>query len=275
MFHLGGRPLHPHPFFEALGYLGALCAYFLLRRRFGDPIHGPLRWALLAVAVSGALVGAKVLYWLEDPWLTWQNRSQLAYWLGGKTIVGALGLGLVAVELTKRYLGLRRSTGDLYAIPLALGIAIGRLGCFLSGLDDNTYGTPTTLAWGVDFGDGVPRHPTQLYEVVFLLALIPLLYHILERVSEQERREVPRAANACVFVAGDAFKIFMASYAGFRLFADFLKPYARLFLDLGAIQWASVLILFYYSADIWRWWRGAGVRRLARESHQDGSPSRL
>ena len=85
--------------------------------------------------------------------------------MGGKTIVGALIFGLISVELMKRYIGVRQSTGDLYAIPLALGIAIGRIGCFLTGLSDNTYGTPTTLPWAVNFGDGIPRHPTQLYEI--------------------------------------------------------------------------------------------------------------
>jgi hypothetical protein len=99
--------------------------------------------------------------------------------MGGKTIVGALIFGLISVELIKRYIGLRQSTGDLYAIPLALGIAIGRIGCFLTGLSDNTYGTPTNLPWAINFGDGIPRHPTQLYEIIFLIALIPLLYELV------------------------------------------------------------------------------------------------
>jgi prolipoprotein diacylglyceryltransferase len=166
----GAARFIPTFFFEALAYLFAVCAYLLLRRRFGDPIDTPLRWVITAVAVVGALVGAKLLYWVENPWLSWQRRGDVAYFVGGKTIVGALGFGLLAVELSKRYLGLRRSTGDLFAIPIAFGIAIGRLGCFLSGLEDNTYGTPTALRWGVDFGDGTRRHPTQLYEAVFLLA---------------------------------------------------------------------------------------------------------
>ena len=99
--------------------------------------------------------------------------------MGGKTIVGALVFGMIAVELMKRYIGLQQSTGDLYAIPLALGIAIGRIGCFLTGLADDTYGVATSLPWGVDFGDGVHRHPTQLYEIAFLLALIPVLFRVL------------------------------------------------------------------------------------------------
>jgi phosphatidylglycerol:prolipoprotein diacylglycerol transferase len=102
--------------------------------------------------------------------------------MGGKTIVGALIGGLITVELMKRYIGLRTSTGDLYAIPLAVGIAIGRIGCFLTGLSDNTYGTASNLPWAIDFGDGIPRHPTQLYEIAFLLLLIPALYKLQKRV---------------------------------------------------------------------------------------------
>ncbi len=56
---------------------------------------------------------------------------------------------------------------------------------------------------------------------------------------------------------GDAFKLFMAAYMSFRLLCDFIKPYPRLFLGLGGIQWACVLILLYYSRDIARWLRGS------------------
>jgi prolipoprotein diacylglyceryltransferase len=157
----------------------ALGAYLLLRRRFPDSLPTPLRWAVVAAAFAGAALGAKLLFFLEDPRLTWQNLHNPTYLVGGKTIVGALAFGLITVELSKRYIGIRASTGDLYAIPLALGIAIGRIGCFLTGLSDNTYGIPTNLPWGVDFGDGIPRHPTQLYEIIFLLLLIPFLYFVI------------------------------------------------------------------------------------------------
>jgi len=102
------------------------------------------------------------MFWIEDPQLTWRHLHDPAYLMGGKTIVGALVFGLISVELMKRYIGVRQSTGDLYAIPLALGIAIGRIGCFLTGLSDSTYGTPTRLPWAINFGDGIPApsHPT-------------------------------------------------------------------------------------------------------------------
>jgi prolipoprotein diacylglyceryltransferase len=207
--------------------------------------------------------------------------------MGGKTIVGALIFGLIAVELMKRYIGVSQSTGDLYAISLALGIAIGRIGCFLTGLTDNTHGTPSTLPWAINFGDGIPRHPTQLYEIVFLVAIMPLLHRIVilsgaevsrseTSVESKDPADVggTRAASrrslgthdlrpsttddhrpTTPFLPGDAFKFFMIAYLSFRLLCDFIKPYPRIFLGLGGIQWACLLILLYYSPDIARWLR--------------------
>jgi phosphatidylglycerol---prolipoprotein diacylglyceryl transferase len=193
--------------------------------------------------------------------------------MGGKTIVGALIFGLISVELIKRYIGLRQSTGDLYAIPLALGIAIGRIGCFLTGLSDNTYGTRTDLPWAINFGDGIPRHPTQLYEIIFLLLLIPILYRILQQSTQETRvphfsrplREVGLLPTTDdrrptpSFLPGDTFKFFMIAYLTFRLLCDFIKPYPRILFGLGAIQWACLLTLFYYSPDIARWFRPKAI----------------
>jgi phosphatidylglycerol---prolipoprotein diacylglyceryl transferase len=265
--HLGAYTFYPHFFFEALSYVVAFIVYLALRRRVGDPIITPLRWAVVAAAVAGAALGSKLLYWLEDPQLTWHNLNNPTYLAGGKTIVGALAFGLITVELAKRYIGLHTSTGDLYAIPLALGIAIGRIGCFLTGLSDNTYGTPTNLPWAVNFGDGVPRHPTQLYEIVFLLILIPILYAVLTRIVILSEGVTKRSAVTAQskdlslnhqfvprrLLPGDAFKVFMVAYMLFRLLCDFIKPYQRIFLGLGGIQWACVLLLLYYSPDVTRW----------------------
>jgi prolipoprotein diacylglyceryltransferase len=185
----------------------------------------------------------------------------LSFLMGGKTIVGALVFGLIAVELMKCYIGVHQSTGDLYAIPLALGIAIGRIGCFFTGLSDNTYGTRTTLPWAINFGDGIQRHPTQLYEMVFLFALIPILYRIVimtgagvsrSATSAQSKDPYPHHGP---FLPGDAFKFFMVAYLTFRFLCDFIKPYPRIFLGLGGIQWACFLTLLYYSRDIARWLR--------------------
>jgi phosphatidylglycerol---prolipoprotein diacylglyceryl transferase len=218
-------------------------------------IPSTLRWAAVAAAVAGAALGAKLLYVLEDPRLTLENLHNPAYFVGGKTIVGALAGGLVMVELVKGYIGLRTSTGDLYAIPLAVGIAIGRIGCFLTGLSDNTYGVATSLPWGIDFGDGVRRHPTQLYEIVFLVALVPILLYVQKRIADGGVSSDAERPEGWSLVRGDVFKLFLIAYMSFRLLCDFLKPYPRLLLGLGGIQWACVLILLYYCVD--------GIRRLS------------
>ena len=239
---LGTYRIHPHAFFDALAYLAGFGVYLLLRRGSKDTLPGPLRLAMVAAATAGATLGAKLLFILEDPELTRHSMQSPAYWLGGKTIVGALLGGLIAVEAIKHYIGIKQSTGDLYAVALALGIAIGRIGCFLTGLSDNTYGTPTSLPWGVDFGDGIRRHPTQLYEIAFLVALIPALLSIMRRMGVSHR-----------FQSGDVFKFFMVSYLAFRLLCDFIKPYPPVVLGLGTIQWACVFGLLYYANDVGRW----------------------
>src|SRR5690606_7070288 len=125
------------------------------QKRHRDVIATSDRWSLLTAAILGALVGATVLHHLPHPasWSATAANPQLL--LGGKTIVGALLGGWMTVEGAKRWLGIRERTGDIYVLPLAAGIAIGRIGCFFGGLFDTTFGLPTGLPWGVDFGDGV------------------------------------------------------------------------------------------------------------------------
>ncbi len=236
---LGSLRLHPHWIFEALAYFIAFRVYLLLRRRSGDPLATELRWAVIAAAAVGAALGSKLLYWFEDPRMTVADWRDPVYLMGGKTIVGALIGGLIAVEWLKKLLGITQRTGDLYAIPLCIGIAVGRIGCFLTGLADRTYGTPTALPWGVDFGDGIHRHPTQLYEILFVIALAALLW----RWSQRPHR------------SGDLFKGFMVGYFGWRLVVDFLKPDVRVLLGLSSIQWACVAMLAYYARDIAVWLR--------------------
>lgn len=244
---IGSWVLHPHSVFEALAYLAAFQLYRRLRRRGGDSIPSLERWWVIAAAAVGALVGSKLLYLLVDPAETLASWRDPAYLMGGKTIVGALIGGLVIVEWAKRQIGVRARTGDLFAVPLCLGIAIGRVGCFLTGLADRTYGVATALPWGVDFGDGVSRHPTQLYEIGF----VALVGSYLAFTAGRDRP------------AGDRFKLFMVAYLGFRLGVDFLKPGSTLG-GLSALQWASAAMLAFYSSDIARWVRRRSAAAAGR-----------
>jgi phosphatidylglycerol:prolipoprotein diacylglycerol transferase len=235
-----GTQLQLHWLFETIAYVVGFRLYLWQRRRRGDVIADGTRWSIVAAAIAGAAIGSKLLYWLEDPALTLQHANDLVFLMAGKTVVGGLVGGLIAVEGTKKFIGVRESTGDLFAVPLALGIAIGRIGCFLAGLQDHTYGLPTTLPWGVDFGDGITRHPTQLYEAAFLAWLAWYLARASLRPSPSPH------------VNGDLYKLFMVSYLGLRLAIDFIKP-GLAFAGLTSIQWVCLLTLVHYRRDIARW----------------------
>ena len=231
--HLGPLTLAPHQPLEILGGFLGVRLYFALRRRAGDVIPAERRLVVLAAAVVGAAIGSKLLAWLHNPAPVLAHPS-LALLLSGKTLVGGLLGGLAAVELVKWRIGERTATGDLYVFPLIVGIAVGRVGCFLTGLADDTYGTATSLPWGVDFGDGVARHPTQLYEIAFLALLAAAL-------AWRARRPLPR---------GDLFKLFMAAYLGWRLAVDFIKPAHATLLGLTAIQLACLAGLAWYAPHL-------------------------
>lgn len=139
------------------------------------------------------------------------NLSFARIWTLGHSIAGAIAGGAVAVELYKHVRGIRGSTGLQFVGPLALGIAVGRLGCFFAGLPDYTYGTPTSLPWGVDFGDGIRRHPVQLYESAAMLGFLAVYLTALVR---QDR----------TFIRS-SFYLFVGWYALQRFVWEFLKPY--------------------------------------------------
>jgi prolipoprotein diacylglyceryltransferase len=233
---VAGARLHPHTLFEAAAYATGFALFLSRRAALGDPLPNHVRWSVVAAAMVGGALGARLLYWFEDLTALAARWNDPWFLASGKTVVGGLLGGLIAVEWVKRRLGVRQSTGDLLALPLAAGVAIGRVGCFLTGLADQTHGGPTSLPWAVDFGDGVPRHPTQLYEAAFLSAVAVAL-----AVARPPR------------VAGDHFKGFMVAYLACRVAVDALKPGVPLALGMTTLQWAALAGLVYYASDIRRW----------------------
>jgi phosphatidylglycerol---prolipoprotein diacylglyceryl transferase len=230
---LGPLVLHPHWIFESVAYTAGFYLYRRLRRRRGDVIDSRARWWVIGAAIIGGFAGSRILSAFEDPVFLAGHWTEPHLLLGGKTIVGGLVGGLIAVESVKRLRGIDVATGDLLALPLVVGIAIGRIGCFLSGVEDESYGVATRLPWGVDFGDGIARHPTQLYEVVLLAGLGALL----------------SLAARTTTTVGDRFKLFMVGYFGFRLLIDFIKPAVRVG-GLSAIQWVCLAVVAYYAPHV-------------------------
>lgn len=236
-------PLALHTAFELLAYAVGTQLFLRERHRLAPPgLHDRERSLVITVgAIVGAALGAKLAFWLDDPLAAFAHFPDWRHLLEGKSIVGALLGGLLGVEIVKRLAGVRASTGDAFVRPLAIGMMIGRVGCFLGGLADHTYGNPTTLPWNVDFGDGFPRHPTQIYEIIFLIVWLAVLETHVHKLTEP----------------GDRFRAFMAGYLLFRLLIDAIKPvpYAYVF-GLSGIQLLCVAGLAYYARHLPRLTRG-------------------
>lgn len=160
--------------FGVMVALGALLGLLLVRRELArrgiDVVAGT---EAATAGIFGGLLGAKLLYVVEHAGEgvldSLFSRGGLS-WFGG--LVGGIGAGLLMIRRASLPL-----IGVLAAASpgLALGQAVGRIGCVLVGDD---YGRPTDLPWGIAFPEGLPPtvekvHPTQVYEA---LVLFPLTY---------------------------------------------------------------------------------------------------
>lgn len=206
----------------------AIIAGFLLSRRAQHTL--PLgRWERLGIAVGafcGAMIGAKLPFVLSD----WEGlRSGMAWFSNGKTIMAGLVGGYFGVEIAKWALDIHVKTGDTFAVPGAVAIAIGRLACFYGGC---CYGTECTLPWGVDFGDGLRRHPTQIYEALFHLAAAVVL-------SRLQQRGLFR---------GQLIKLYFLSYFVYRFLTEFIRPEPELSFGLTGYQYAALALVPLFCA---------------------------
>jgi len=231
---IGTSSIPVHFVCETLAYFLGYRYYAWLRKNTHDLIDNQDRLIIFIGAAAGAFLGSHIIGVLENPTLL--KQFSLVYFMGNKTIVGGMLGGLIGVELTKKRIGVTASSGDLMVYPLILAMVIGRTGCFLAGLEDGTYGIPSNLPWAVNFGDGIRRHPTNLYEILFWLILWVSLWLTERKVKLSD---------------GSRFKIFMASYLLFRFLIEFIKPDYFFSFGLGVIQLVCLAgILYYYKVFI-------------------------
>lgn len=216
-----------HLLFDFLAWGSAgLLARFLYRwrlRETAERLAGQVRPGYMVALVVGVVAGA----WGFGSLNTGLGRIPHP----SHSVAGALAGGILAVELYKLARRIRGSTGAMWVGPIALGIAVGRLGCFFAGLADETYGTPTALPWAVDLGDHVPRHPVQLYETLAMLAFLAFYLAALAR-----RAAWPRVRG---------FYLFILFYAAQRFAWEFLKPYPRILGPLDVFQLLALAMIAY------------------------------
>ncbi len=214
-------------------------------------------------ALSG-MAGAKVFYVFEE-WSYFSAHPSEIFSMsmlqsGGAFYGGFLGALAVSAWYLRRHGMPFLKTADAVVPGVALGHAIGRLGCFTAGC---CWGVPTKLAWGVTFSDpyaermvgvplGVPLHPTQIYEALAEAAIFLLLLAAWKRKSFD----------------GQVLSLYLILYGVARFLIEFLRDHPEglpLGGPLSASQWVAVLLV---PAGVALWWS----RSLRRAS---AAPARL
>ena len=232
--------LEIHSALDALAWVAAGATAFGLSRaaHIDFPVNKAQRASYYAALAASSGIGA----YLFGTW------NLFACGMPGfaRSIEGAIFGGVVGVEIYKHFAGISMRTGARFAAPLAIGVIIGRFGCYFSGIDDFTYGTPTSLPWGHDFGDGVMRHPAPLYESA-AMAVFLVLY-------------LAAALHDNRWVIDNGLYLAILWYAAQRFLWEFFKPYAPALGRLTVFQILSIVLFLYALAML----ATSGARRDER-----------
>src|SRR5579862_6960915 len=207
--------LTPGELFTALGYVTGVLVLIWAARQKSLVTDGMAQVALAGLV--GGVIGAKLTELIFEGW---PIRIGLAAALdprtGGRALLGGIVFGWVGVELAKRKLGIRRSTGDLFALALPAGEAVGRIGCFFN---ECCFGTKCSAPWAV-YQHGEWRHPVQLYSAL----TAGLVFTILLASRRKFTRE------------GDLFRLFLILFGTTRFALEFLRQNDTFWLGFTPMQ---------------------------------------
>lgn len=219
------------PTFGFFAMLGLMVPMLLLEREFEraglDPVHA---YGVTLVAAAGGLAGARI-YFVVEHWERFLAAPGSVVASGGWVFYGGLIGGFVAVAAYVRFRGLALPRVlDLVAPLLALGQALGRIGCLLSG--DGDYGPPSDVAWAMAFPRGlVPTtervHPTPIYDMIILVAIFLLLWRIRDRD----------------YRAGALFSLYLVLVGVGRFFTEFYRRTPEVALGLTMAQYISIALI--------------------------------
>jgi phosphatidylglycerol---prolipoprotein diacylglyceryl transferase len=227
----GNNKIPIHAITEIAAFFIGYRYYAFLRKQQGDTINSENRMWILIGAIFGALLGSRLVGALERPQELFAAKNMWLYIYANKTVLGGFLGGLFGVELIKKIIKEKYSSGDLFTYPIILALIIGRVGCFCMGVYEETYGTVTTFFAGINLGDGQLRHPVTIYEMIFLV----LLWLVLIQVEKKY-----------TLADGAKFKIFMIAYCVYRFLQECIKPAYTIFIGLSTIQITAVIGLLYY-----------------------------
>jgi prolipoprotein diacylglyceryltransferase len=217
-----------HLLFDLLAYaIGTFLVLKVFKNRTQRIENENIRYAYYTTVIVGAFFGAFMVGSIN----TYISLASNGSFILGKSILGAIIGGIVAVELFKKVMHIKGSTGAYFVLSLAIGIAIGRVGCFLSGLDDYTYGIATNSFLAYDFGDGIPRHPVQLYESLTMFLFFIYVVYIYFKDQKYFEKYI--------------FYLFILLYATQRFVWEFLKPYETIALGLNVFQFFCLGLVGY------------------------------
>ena len=192
----------------------------------------------LGAAVLGALIGSKLVFVATYPALILAafegDNGWFLAWLSGDSAPGALLGGRLAVWLAGRE-GRAVRVADALVLPVAAALLVLSLGVFFWALRGDGVGGPTGLPWGVDFGDGVARHPVMLYEALGLFAMVAMI-----------RTMSPGASGA-----GERSRLFLLVFCGFSMLIGFLKSPFHLMLLAEAIKLRPQVYAHLMTAEQW------------------------
>lgn len=231
--HLGPIPINWYGITWALGFLIGGALVRRVAPRYGVKMTD-VEDAVVWIAVGTAL-GARFYYVVQNDFVEYIREPWriFAFWEGGLAFFGGLGGGILAAWIYARRAGvIFARLADLFAPYVPIGAAIGRVSCFLDGMD---FGTPTRLPWGVVYThpnsyaptDGVPRHPDQVYELIGDLVIAGVLLRLRGRLRD-----------------GSLFLMYLVLFSVLRFFLFFVRgnvPVVALGLKNG--QWTALAIL--------------------------------
>jgi phosphatidylglycerol:prolipoprotein diacylglycerol transferase len=224
LFKVGDFPIEAYPVMLFLALIAGIgISIWQLKK---DGIKNSNAFYIALFGIVGGTIGAKLplifMYWNEIN----SNTNSLNAVLQGRTIVGGLIGGTVSILIAKRIFNIKERMGNQLAIPITVAMAIGRVGCVLRGC---CYGKETNLAWGLDFGDHILRHPTQIYEIIFDIAMVVYL-------SIRKRKGVK---------PGQLYSIFLNGYLSFRFVLEFIRVEKVSFIMLTDFQILCIVGLLF------------------------------